>query len=121
MKQNGQGYSSWRMDGLVDVNNTISGYNVGLDFELASNGNTGATFYQNDSNRLQHGHPGPERGRRKRVEFSECTISGGIGSARHRPRVEARSCSRNCSITGTGRNGSLVDRPLRATGQLDVL
>jgi len=34
MLQNGIGMQLWRMDGLVDVNNTISGYNVGLDFEL---------------------------------------------------------------------------------------
>jgi len=100
--------AKWHRDTVVahgwtwDVNNTISGYNVGLDFELASNGNTGATFYQTTVTGCNTGILAQNVAGASGVEFSECTISGGIGVSKTSTSVEARSMFQNCSITGTG-------------------
>ncbi len=42
MRAHGTGMQSYRLDGLINVNTEISGYNVGLDFELNSAGQTGS-------------------------------------------------------------------------------
>ena len=102
MLANGTGIQSWRMDGLVDVNNTISGYNAGLDFELAPDGDTGATFYQttvtgcNTAILAQNVAPGSG------VEFSECTISGGTAVKKTSTSGGIALTFEDCSLTGTG-------------------
>src|SRR5260221_13949508 len=45
MRANGTGMLLKRVDGEENIDTYISGYKTGIDFEPASNGNTGATYY----------------------------------------------------------------------------
>lgn len=106
MLANGTGLSMGRMDGLVDVNNTISGYNVGVNLFQDSSGNTGATFYQTNITGCNTGlfvqSDAPASG----VEFTECTIDDAVAINKSGTAYDAILTFEDCGITGT--NGTAV-------------
>ena len=102
MLANGTGIQSWRMDGLVDVNNTISGYKTGLDFELDPTGNTGATFYQTAVTGCTTAILAQSVAGASGVEFTQCTISGVTAVSKTSTNGGTALAFEDCSITGTG-------------------
>jgi hypothetical protein len=107
MMANGIGMQIYRLDGLANVNTTISGYNRGLDFELDPvNGSSGCCFYNGFITNCNIAVNAAAEQSAAGLEFSDCTLSGGIAINANVSTNNATIHCSHCTITGT--NGTAV-------------
>lgn len=101
MMANGTGMQIFRLDGLINVNTTISGYNLGLDFEQSINGNSGCAFYNGYVTNCNIAVQATAEQTAAGLEFSDCTLIGGLAiNANVSTNNSTIHCS-HCTIIGT--------------------
>jgi autotransporter-associated beta strand protein len=101
MKANGTGYQIWRLDGLMNINTEISGYNLGIDFEADANGDSGCCFYNGWVTNCNIAVNAQEEQSSSGLEFSDFTMVGGIAINRTHLTNDATVHCSDCTITGT--------------------
>jgi len=106
MLANGTGMQIFRVDGVINVDTTISGYNLGLDFEQSANGNSGCAFYHGYVTNCNIAVQATSEQNAGGLEFSACTLIGGMAiNANVSTNHSTIHCS-HCTIVGT--NGTAV-------------
>ncbi|MGA2245883.1 MAG: glycosyl hydrolase family 28-related protein, partial [Verrucomicrobiota bacterium] len=106
MMANGTGMQIFRADGVINVHTTISGYNLGLDFEQSANGNSGCAFYDGCVTNCNIAVQATTEQNAGGLEFSDCTLIGGMAiNANVSTNNSTIHCS-HCTIIGT--NGTAV-------------
>ncbi len=106
MRTYGTGMQVFRLDGLINVNTWISGYNVGLDFELNSGGQAGCAFYNGSVTNCATAMLAQEMQTAEGLEVSDFTLDGDIAINRTHATNDAAAEFDNCQIIG--RNGTAV-------------
>ena len=106
MRTYGTGMQIFRLDGLINVNTEISGYNAGLDFELNSGGPSGCAFYNGWVTNCATAMLAQEMQTAEGLEFSDFTLDGDIAISRTHATNDAAAEFDNCQIIG--RNGTAV-------------
>ena len=105
MMANGTGMRIFRLDGLANINTSISGYNLGLDFEQSLNGSSGCAFDNGWITNCNIAVNAAAEQNAAGLEFSDCLLSGGIAIANPSTNDATVHCS-HCTIVGT--NGTAV-------------
>jgi len=106
MMANGTGMQIFRADGVINVNTTISGYHLGLDFEQSANGNSGCAFYNGYVTNCNIAVQATTEQNAGGLEFSACTLIGGTAiNANVSTNNSTIHCS-HCTIIGI--NGTAV-------------
>lgn len=106
MRTYGTGIQVFRLDGLINVNTEISGYNAGLDFELNSAGEAGCAFYNGWVTNCATAMLAQEMQTAEGLEISDFTLDGDIAISRTHATNDAAAGFDNCQIIG--RNGTAV-------------
>ena len=106
MRTYGTGMQVFRLDGLINVNTFISGYNVGLDFEENSAGQPGCAFYNGHVTNCATAMLAQEMQTAAGLEFSDFTLDGDIAIDRTHTTNDAAAQFDDCQIIG--RNGTAV-------------
>lgn len=106
MRTYGTGMQVFRLDGLINVNTEISGYNVGLDFEMNSSGESGCAFYNGWVTNCATAMLAQEMQTAQGLEMSDFTLDGDIAINRTHVTNDAAAEFDNCSIIG--RTGTAV-------------
>jgi autotransporter-associated beta strand protein len=106
MRKYGTGMQLFRLDGLINNNTEISGYNVGLDFEENSGGNSGCAFYNGWVTNCAVAVLAQEMQSAAGLEFSCLTLDGDMAVSRTHLTNGAAAQFENCQIIG--RNGTAV-------------
>lgn len=106
MRTYGTGMQSFRLDGLINVNTEISGYNVGLDFEQNSSGQTGCALYNGWVTNCATALLAQEMQTAEGLEISDFTLDGDIAISRTHATNDAAAQFDHCTIIG--RNGTAV-------------
>jgi autotransporter-associated beta strand protein len=106
MRTYGTGIQVFRLDGLINVNTEISGYNVGLDFELNSAGQAGCAFYNGWVTNCATAMLAQEMQTAEGLEVSDFTLDGDIAISRTHTTNDAAAEFDNCQIIG--RDGTAV-------------
>ena len=106
MRTYGTGMQVFRLDGLINVNTEISGYNVGLDFELNSAGQAGCAFYNGWVTNCATAMLAQEMQTAEGLEVSDFTLDGDTAILRTHATNDAAAEFDDCQIIG--RNGTAV-------------
>lgn len=106
MRTYGTGMQVFRLDGLINVNTEISGYNAGLDFEMNSGGAAGCAFYNGWVTNCAIAMLAQEMQTAEGLEVSDFTLDGDIAVERTHATNDAAAEFDNCQIIG--RNGTAV-------------
>ena len=106
MRAHGTGLQVFRLDGLINVNTKISGYNVGLDFELNSGGQAGCAFYNGWVTNCATAMLAQEMQTAEGLEVSDFILDGDIAVNRTHATNDAAAEFDNCQIIG--RSGTAV-------------
>lgn len=106
MRTYGTGMQVFRLDGLINVNTAISGYNVGLDFEENSGGQAGCAFYNGWVTNCATALLAQEMQTAEGLEISDFTLDGDTAISRTHTTNDAAAEFDNCQIIG--RNGTAV-------------
>ena len=106
MRTYGTGMQVFRLDGLINVNTEISGYNVGLDFELNSGGQAGCAFYNGWVTNCATAMLAQEMQTAEGLEVSDFTLDGDTAVLRTHATNDAAAEFDTCQIIG--RNGTAV-------------
>ncbi|HTB84154.1 MAG TPA: glycosyl hydrolase family 28-related protein [Candidatus Sulfotelmatobacter sp.] len=106
MRTYGTGMQIFRLDGLINVNTEISGYNAGLDFELNSGGPAGCAFYNGWVTNCATAMLAQEMQTAEGLEISDFTLDGDIAISRTHATNDAAAEFDRCTIIG--RNGTAV-------------
>jgi hypothetical protein len=106
MRTYGTGMQVFRLDGLINVNTEISGYNAGLDFEMNSGGEAGCAFYNGWVTNCATAVQAQEMQTSEGLEVSDFTLDGDTAISRTHTTNDAAAEFDNCQIIG--RNGTAV-------------
>jgi autotransporter-associated beta strand protein len=106
MRTYGTGMQVFRLDGLINVNTEISGYDVGLDFEMNSDGASGCAFYNGWVTNCATAMLAQEMQTAGGLEISDFTLDGDIAIDRTHATNDAAAEFDNCQIVG--RDGTAV-------------
>jgi autotransporter-associated beta strand protein len=106
MRTYGTGMQVFRLDGLINVNTFISGYNIGLDFEVNSGGASGCAFYNGCVTNCAIAMNAQEMQTAGGLEFSDFTLDGDIAINRTHTTNDAAAQFDDCQIIG--RTGTAV-------------
>jgi autotransporter-associated beta strand protein len=106
MRTYGTGMQVFRLDGLINVNTEISGYNVGLDFEINSAGQAGCAFYNGWVTNCATAMLAQEMQTAEGLEVSDFTLDGDTAISRTHATNDAAAEFDDCQIIG--RNGTAV-------------
>jgi hypothetical protein len=100
MRTYGTGMQVFRLDGLININTEISGYNVGLDFEENANGTSGCAFYNGWVTNCAIAMNAQEMQTAAGLEFSDFTLDGDLAINRTHATNNAAAQFDNCQIIG---------------------
>lgn len=100
MRTYGTGMQVFRLDGLINVNTEISGYNVGLDFEMNSGGASGSSFYNGWVTNCAIAMSAQEMQTAEGLEVSDFTLDGDTAISRTHTTNDAAAEFDDCQITG---------------------
>lgn len=100
MRTNGTGIQMYRIDGLINVNTEISGYNVGLDFETSSNGQAGCSFFNGWVTNCATALLAQEMQTAEGLEISDFLLDGDVAVSRTHLTNSAAAEFDNCQIIG---------------------
>ena len=106
MRTYGTGMQVFRLDGLINNNTEISGYNVGLDFEMNSGGASGCAFYNGWVTNCAIAMLAQEMQTAGGLEVSDFTLDGDIAIERTHATNDAAAQFDDCQIIG--RQGTAV-------------
>jgi autotransporter-associated beta strand protein len=106
MRTYGTGMQVFRLDGMININTAISGYNIGLDFELNSDGASGSAFYNGYVTNCAIALNAQEMQTAAGLEFSDFTLDGDVAINRTHTTNDAAAQFDNCQIVG--RTGTAV-------------
>jgi len=106
MRTYGTGMQVFRLDGLINVNTEISGYNLGLDFEENSGGESGCAFYNGYVTNCAIALNAQEMQTAAGLEFSDFTLDGDLAVNRTHTTNDAAVQFDDCQIIG--RTGTAV-------------
>jgi autotransporter-associated beta strand protein len=106
MRTYGTGMQVFRLDGLINVNTFISGYNIGLDFEENSGGPSGCAFYNGYATNCAIAMNAQEMQTAAGLEFSDFTLDGDLAINRTHTTNDAAAQFDDCQIIG--RTGTAV-------------
>jgi hypothetical protein len=99
MRANGKGMQIFRLDGLLNINTSISGYNIGLDFEASPSGDSGCAFYNGYVTNCAIA-ANAQQSQISGLEFSDFTLDGDIAINRTITTNDADAQFEDCQIIG---------------------
>jgi hypothetical protein len=94
------------LDGLININTEISGYNIGLDFEESADGTAGCAFYNGWVTNCAIAMNAQEMQTAAGLEFSDFTLDGDLAINRTHETNDAAAQFDDCQIIG--RTGTAV-------------
>jgi autotransporter-associated beta strand protein len=106
MRTYGTGLQVFRLDGLINNNTEISGYHLGLDFEMNSGGASGCSFYKGWVTNCAVAMLAQEMQTAAGLEVSDFTLDGDVAIERTHATNDAAAQFDDCQIIG--RNGTAV-------------
>ncbi|MGH7951525.1 MAG: glycosyl hydrolase family 28-related protein [Limisphaerales bacterium] len=106
MRANGTGMQVFHVDGLINTDTKISGYNIGIDFEMNGSGPPACAFYDGYVTNCATALLAQEMETAPGVEFSRFTLDGDVGVSGTHATNDAAVMFDNCQIIG--RNGTAV-------------
>ncbi len=107
MRAHGTGIQLYRLDGLMNMDTAISGYNIGLDFERSANGTASADFYEGYVTNCAIALNAQEGQQAVGVEFTHFKLDGDLAINRTHTTNGVGFFFDNCQITGD--NGTAVN------------
>jgi autotransporter-associated beta strand protein len=106
MRINGEGMRLRRVDGEMCMDTYISGYNVGIEANAATNGQPGATFYSGSVSNCATALLAQDMPGAFGLMFANFTLDGDIAISRTNSADDANAMFDHCRITG--RSGTAV-------------